>query len=375
MQDKRLRSVDQVLYTGIRKRYKGKSIREILEEHRAWVRSDGNQGARAMLKSCGLSMIDLSRWNLKGADLNGAFLNRSRLRKLMEANLWHARLREADLKGADLLRGELVCANMSLANLRGANLIQANLRGANLAGTDLSGANMMEALLQDTNLAGADLTSAWFSETFIGNCDLSSVTGLETVRHFGPSSIGLDTIVKSKGRIPELFLKGAGVPDIWITYAKSLVNNPIEFYSCFISHSHEDQDFCERLYADLQTKSVRCWYFPEDATWGKSVWGEIDRSIRVYDKLVVVCSEHSLKSPAVIREIERALQREDREKNEILFPIRIDDYLFNTWDHPHKADVIAKVVGDFREWKDHDKHKQNFDKLLKALNRQDTHRR
>jgi hypothetical protein len=27
------------------------------------------------------------------------------------------------------------------------------------------------------------------------------------------------------------------------------------------------------------------------------VWGEIDTAIRHYDKLVVICSEHSLESP------------------------------------------------------------------------------
>jgi len=67
---------------------------------------------------------------------------------------------------------------------------------------------------------------------------------------------------------------------------------------------------------------VRCRDFPEDAKWGESVWGEIDRTIKVYDKLVVICSSSSLKSEPVIREIERALQREDREHRHILFPIR-----------------------------------------------------
>jgi len=191
----------------------------------------------------------------------------------------------------------------------------------------------------------------------------------------GPlQSIGIDTIFRSRGKIPDIFLRGAGVPEIFITYAQSLVANPIEFYSCFISHSHQDQQFCDRLYADLQAKSVRCWYFPEDATWGKSVWGEIDSSIRIYDKLVVVCSESSLNSPAVIREIERALQREDKEKKEVLFPIRIDDHLFDRWDHPRKADVVAKVVGDFRDWNEHNTYSKNFDKLLKALNRPQANR-
>src|SRR3990172_4668701 len=213
-----------------------------------------------------------------------------------------------------------------------------------------------------------NFTEAKFSDTLLLNCRLSGAIGLESAKHAGPSSIGIDTFFASKGKIPEAFLKGAGVPDIFITYVKSLVENPIEFYSCFISHSHQDEQFVQLLKKSLQDKGVRCWYFPEDATWGKSVWGEIDRSIRIYDKLVVVCSENSLNSGPVIREIERALQREDQEKKEILFPIRIDDYLFEKWDHPRKADVIAKVVGDFRGWKDHEHYKKNFPKLLKALN-------
>src|SRR5207302_8972620 len=37
-------------------------------------------------------------------------------------------------------------------------------------------------------------------------------------------------------------------------------NPPNEFYSCFISYSNHDQDIAERLYVDLQSKGVRCWF-------------------------------------------------------------------------------------------------------------------
>ena len=109
-------------------------------------------------------------------------------------------------------------------------------------------------------------------------------------------------------------------------------------------------------------------YFPEDAKWGEPVWGEIDRSINVYDRLIVVCSERSLTSDPVLREIERALQREDNEGKNVLFPIRIDDYIFAKWQHPRKADVVAKVVGDFSGWDtDVTKYETALQKLLKAL--------
>jgi hypothetical protein len=111
--------------------------------------------------------------------------------------------------------------------------------------------------------------------------------------------------------------------------------------------------------------------FSEDAKWGEAVWGGIDRGIKYYDKLVVVCSENSLQSPAVLREIERGLQREDREKKNVLFPITIDDYIFDKWDHPRKADVLSKVGGDFRQWND-PAYQKSLARLLKHLQATDS---
>jgi TIR domain len=38
----------------------------------------------------------------------------------------------------------------------------------------------------------------------------------------------------------------------------------IQMYSCFISYSSKDQDFAERLHADLQNMGVRCWFAPHN---------------------------------------------------------------------------------------------------------------
>jgi hypothetical protein len=141
-----------------------------------------------------------------------------------------------------------------------------------------------------------------------------------------------------------------------------------DFYSCFVSHSSKDRRFCDRLHLDLQAKAVRVWYFPENAQWGANVWAEIDRNIKVYDKVIVVCSKHSLKSGPVLREIERALNREDHTQKNILFPLTLDTYVFDGWEHERKADVVRKVVGDFSGWdRDPAKYRKALDKLLKGL--------
>lgn len=331
---------------------------------------------RADLSGASLREADLSGANLRGASLRGANLSGA---SLFRANFLRANFFRADLSGADLRAVNLSGVDLSRADLSGANLGNADLSGADLSKADFSGADLFRANLSGAdlsraNLSGADLDNARVGWSTLGNIDLSMAKGLDTVIHLGPSAIGIDTIYRSKGNIPEVFLRGAGVPDSFIEYMASLVGKPIQFYSCFIiSHSSKDERFCGRLYADLQTKGVRTWYLPEDTRWGEPVWGDIDHSTRIYDKLVVICSGDSLQSGPVLREIELALQREDRGGKNVLFLVRIDDYLFDRWEHPRKADVVSKVVGDFRGWdQDTARYDVAFKKLLRALEAEDS---
>ena len=129
-----------------------------------------------------------------------------------------------------------------------------------------------------------ELTEADFSQAFMelntfNDVDLSGAKGLETVIHLAPSSIGIDTIIRSHGNIPEVFLRGAGVPDLWMTYARALIHNPIDYYSCFISYCSKDEAFAKRLHADLQNNGVRCWFAPEDLRIGDKFWSSIDELI------------------------------------------------------------------------------------------------
>ena len=52
----------------------------------------------------------------------------------------------------------------------------------------------------------SDLTGVYIGWTTFGNVDLSSVHGLETAQHEGPSTIGIDTLYRSHGNIPDVSL-------------------------------------------------------------------------------------------------------------------------------------------------------------------------
>ena len=193
-----------------------------------------------------------------------------------------------------------------MANLD-ADLSRANLSGAlaaNLNGAILSGANFHEVLLHETVLA---------------DVDLSAVTGLETCQHRGPSIIDYRTLQRS-GRLPLAFLRGVGLPDSFIEYLPSLLNQPIQMYSCFISYSSKDQDFAERLHADLQNKGVRCWFAPHDLPIGAKTWDAIDEAIRLRDKVLLILSENSIASDWVEDEVNKAFAEEREQETARLIP-------------------------------------------------------
>jgi uncharacterized protein YjbI with pentapeptide repeats len=254
---------------------------------------------------------------------------------------------------------DLSYANLGWADLGGAGLCRADLSAANLTGADL---------------AGADLHGAHIHETAFANTNLRNVQGLDACKHSGPSTLDYRTLSKS-GRLPLVFLRGCGLPDKLIDYLPSLLEEAIQFYSCFISYSTKDQDFAERLYADLQNNGVRCWFAPHNIQGGRKLHEQIDEAIRVYDRLLLLLSEHSMESEWVKTEISKARKREAREKRRMLFPLRLMPFAtlqrWECFDADAGKDSAQEIreyyVSDFSNWKDHDSYKKELQSLIADL--------
>jgi uncharacterized protein YjbI with pentapeptide repeats len=272
-------------------------------------------------------------------------LSRPRTRVVLQADLSEADLSEVDLIDADL---------------RGADLFGVNLSGADLRRADLSGANLSGAKLDGTNLE-----KAMFEATVFGDVDLTGVTGLEQCRHDGPSTIDHRTLQNS-GALPLAFLRGVGLPDNFIDYLPSLLNQPIQHYSCFISYSSKDDEFANRIHADLQNSGVRCWFAPHDLPIGDKILDALDAAIRLRDKVVLILSEHSINSDWVEDEVTAGFEEERKRGQIVLFPVRLDDAVMTT-NEAWAAKLRARNIGDFRKWKNHDAYKQSFEHAVRDL--------
>jgi hypothetical protein len=161
-------------------------LRQGVEVWNKW-RASPNESAHLDLRRANLSGLNCNGVDLNGVDLGGADFD-------------GVSLNSADLCGADL-RGARLTGNLSEVNLFAAKLTGANLTGALLWGTNFNG----------TTLDDADLTSATLSNTIFADVDLSSTKGLDSLHHFGPSTVGIDTIFRSRGQISDLFLRSVGV--------------------------------------------------------------------------------------------------------------------------------------------------------------------
>ena len=71
---------------------------------------------------------------------------------------------------------------------------------------DLMSADLGEAKLYRADLSEANLSDSNLGGTTFGDVDLNTVSGLESITHWGPSTIGIDTIFRSAGKIPHKFL-------------------------------------------------------------------------------------------------------------------------------------------------------------------------
>lgn len=314
---------------------------------------------------------------------------------------------EIDLSGGDLGKSNLFGANLNKTKLREADLSMAHLFGTTLRGADLRGCNLGQSVIYLANLHQADFTGADLSftnlsrnyflntnfsqakmgYTVFGNSDLSQIIGLEDVKHVGPSSISTDTFAISKGQIPEAFLQGCGLSDADIEYAKLSkpdwsndeinkilykiydlrATQALQISPLFISYSHGDSVFVDKLESQLNEKGIRFWRDIHEMKAGR-IETQIDRAISQNRTVLLVLSENSIKSDWVEHEVRTARGLEKEIGRDILCPIALDDsWNSSSWPKRVMEQIMEYNILDFSAWEDDVKFDEMFRKLIDGL--------
>jgi hypothetical protein len=306
---------------------------------------------------------------------------------LMSANLSGVDLKGAYLRGANLVETNLAGVNLSDAILFQANMYKANLQGANLSSTDLSQAHLIGVDLDGAILNETRFTLAVMGSTRITNVDLRTCVDVENIRHQGPSQISTGTFRLSGGRISSAFLRGCGLSDWEIEQVKlydpSLNNETIthiqrniydqradqalQISPLFISYSHTDSNFVDKVENQLNKKGIRFWRDVHEMKAGR-IETQIDRAINQNRTVLLILSQNSIKSDWVEYEVRTARELEKDMERDVLCPIALDDsWKSSRWPKRLMEQIMEYNILDFSEWEDDVKFDGMFRKLIDGL--------
>ena len=197
--------------------------------------------------------------------------------------------------------------------------------------------------LIEANLIGANLDKVVLGWSVLGSVDLSGVERLETVKHAGPSTVGTDTLVRSRGKIPDEFLRGCGLC-AWEVLAARLYDPGLALEQAsemhlaiqrerfkgyflrgvFISFAEEDRGFVDKLYASLTHVGANVWLDSHNLVSGP-IEKQVCRTIRYSDMVLLVLSETLLRTDWMENELETARKKEKEENRQVLCPVALDE--------------------------------------------------
>lgn len=264
---------------------------------------------------------------------------------------------------------------------------QAPLTGVDLKGADLSEANLGNAELSYAEFNGTRLIRSDFSKAQLYETLLLKTIGLENVVHTDPTTIGTNTLILSKGKFPEAFLRGCGLSDWEIEqnklYNPDLDNDEITQIQCkvydlrvhqaiqisplFISYSHADNTFVDKIETYLNKKGIRFWWDVHDMKSGR-MEKQIDHAVRQYPTVLLILSEHSLKSNWVEQGVRTARELEREMEWDVLRPVALDESWKNSlWPKRVMEQVMEYNILDFSVWEDDTKFDKIFRKLIDGL--------
>ena len=248
--------------------------------------------------------------------------------------------------------------------------VDIDLSGAFLCGAFLSDANLSEAILSRADLSGSDLSHAHPGWTIFGNLDLrTNHEGIGNNRSYRPLNHRYGhyhafgrrhsrSVLARKQASP---IPSSPMPVPW----RRTLSNTIRASLAIRAKTRSLPSGYTPIY---KVRASVAGMPPKDMKTGDKIRHRIDESIRLYDKLLLVLSKHSIGSQWVEHEVETALAKEQKVKRTVLFPIRLDTTIMDMEQDGWPSEVRhTRHITDFTHWKQHDDYQKSLTRLLRDL--------
>lgn len=138
---------------------------------------------------------------------------------------------------------------------------------------------------------------------------------------------------------------------------------------CAISYhaSADEEPLADRIYNDLTRSGFQCWKWNRQPRIGVAMIDSYQQALSLGAVVLFVASAHAIKRPAVLQELQLALDFEEKEvpggeithrdnsgsrpaTSPIIHCVRIDDAVLQ-WDHPIGERLRRTYVHDLSDWK------------------------
>lgn len=282
---------------------------------------------RAILSNCIFEDCEMVGVNLAEAVADGANFKNARLRgavvtaaRLQRADFSNADLEKSAFHGAQLSGAKFDNSSAAGANFSEANLQESTIKSASFAGAKLTKANLLRADLTGSNftkanLAESDLEDAILDDTEFSNADLRGAV---------LKGVNLHKAILNRTRVFYESLRLATFLSSSLT-DNSFVLERMKKVRVFISYSHGDGWFAERLEEALREKSIDVWIDKNEILVGDSLLGRIREGIDSSDFVCALISHFSISSSWVQSELEIALNQQIEAKKVKVLPLMLQE--------------------------------------------------
>lgn len=197
-----------------------------------------------------------------------------------------------------------------------------------------------QCYIEKSNFEHIDLTSSRFNHCLIifnsfvfcilSNKTLLNENGIEETKY---NLIDLRTLIDSNQQQKQILQELFGIFNEEIKDYLLELTSKVYFHSTFISYSFKDRKIAQRINVDLHKRGITTFLWEKDAPSGKYLKQIMELNIHAKDRVLFIASENSIKSTACHFELSEACKKQDKEWKVVLFPIHIDNYLFEVKKH------------------------------------------